>query len=47
MDNKLYCDFCGKTQDEVLILFEGPSSNICNDCIDVYVEIIMERKRKG
>ncbi len=29
----LRCSFCGKYENEVLRLFEGPNSNICNECI--------------
>ena len=29
----LRCSFCGKTEHEVIRMFEGPNSNICNECI--------------
>ena len=29
----LRCSFCGKTEHEVIRIFEGPNCNICNECI--------------
>jgi len=29
----LRCSFCGKTENEVIRIFEGPDCNICNECI--------------
>lgn len=29
----LRCSFCGKNEHEVIRMFEGPNSNICNECI--------------
>ena len=33
-DNEIRCSFCGKTQDEVTRLVEGPSVYICDNCIE-------------
>lgn len=33
MDTEICCSFCGKTQDEVVRLVEGPGVYICDDCI--------------
>ena len=40
-----YCSFCGKSQHEVLKLIAGPKVCICDECIDLSVEIIKEEKR--
>ena len=39
---KLYCSFCGKSQDEVKKLIAGPSVYICNECVDLCNDIIEE-----
>lgn len=41
-DKPLYCSFCGKSQDEVRRLIAGPSVFICNECIELCNEIIVE-----
>jgi len=33
-NKKIYCSFCGKSEDEVLKMVSGPSAFICNECID-------------
>ena len=33
-DNEICCSFCGKTQDEVTRLVEGPGVYICDTCIE-------------
>src|SRR5215475_2545914 len=38
-DDKLRCNFCGKSQSVVKKLIAGPSVNICNECIDICNEI--------
>ncbi len=43
-DNKLNCSFCGKTQDEVNKLIAGPSVYICNECVELCNEILMEEE---
>jgi ClpX C4-type zinc finger protein/glyoxalase superfamily protein len=39
----LYCSFCGKNQHEVKSLVAGPHVFICDECIDVCVDIIDEQ----
>lgn len=34
------CSFCGKTEDQVERLIEGSSAFICNDCVELCVEIL-------
>jgi hypothetical protein len=36
----LYCSFCGKSQHEVRKLIAGPSTFICDECIEGCVEIL-------
>ena len=36
---QLHCSFCGKTEDKVKKLIEGPGVYICNECVDLCYEI--------
>ena len=36
------CSFCGKPQHEVLKLIAGPGVFICERCIDVGIEVMLE-----
>jgi hypothetical protein len=36
----LYCSFCGKNQHQVKKLIAGPTVFICNECVQVCVDII-------
>jgi ATP-dependent Clp protease ATP-binding subunit ClpX len=38
----LRCSFCGKNQNEVRKLIAGPTVYICNECIDICIEIISD-----
>jgi len=38
----LYCSFCGKSQHEVKKLIAGPSVFICDECVDLCIDIIDE-----
>ena len=38
----LYCSFCGKSQHEVKKLIAGPSVFICDECVDLCNDIIVE-----
>jgi ATP-dependent Clp protease ATP-binding subunit ClpX len=38
----LYCSFCGKAQSEVKKLIAGPEAFICNECIELCVDVIKE-----
>ncbi len=44
MDGSLVCrcSFCGKTEDQVKRLIEGPSAYICNECVDLCVDLIQD-----
>jgi ATP-dependent Clp protease ATP-binding subunit ClpX len=41
-DTKLRCSFCGKSQDEVKRLIAGPTVYICDECIDLCNDIMLE-----
>ncbi|AZZ35388.1 ATP-dependent Clp protease ATP-binding subunit ClpX [Bdellovibrio sp. qaytius] len=45
-DAQLRCSFCGKGQKEVKKLIAGPSVYICDECIDLCMDIIDEEKDK-
>ena len=36
------CSFCGRTQDEVKRLIAGPNAFICNECVDICMNLIMD-----
>jgi hypothetical protein len=36
----LHCSFCGKSQHEVRKLIKGPTSFICDECVDICTEIV-------
>jgi ATP-dependent Clp protease ATP-binding subunit ClpX len=38
----LFCSFCGKSSDEVRKLIAGPTVFICNECVDMCIDIIAE-----
>lgn len=45
-DGSLRCSFCGKSQKEVKKLIAGPGVYICDECIDLCNDIIVEEKEK-
>jgi len=46
LNNSLRCSFCGKGQKEVKKLIAGPGVYICDECIDLCMDIIDEEKDK-
>lgn len=42
----LSCSFCGKSQKEVKKLIAGPGVYICDECIDLCNDIIVEEKER-
>lgn len=40
--NTLYCSFCGKSQHEVRKLIAGPTVYICNECVELCMDIVKE-----
>jgi ATP-dependent Clp protease ATP-binding subunit ClpX len=44
-DDVLYCNFCGRSQDTVLVLIWGPGGiHICDLCIDLCVPIVQKHR---
>ena len=43
--HNLNCSFCGKTQREVKKLIAGPGVYICDECVDLFNDIIAEEAR--
>lgn len=44
---KCFCDFCGKSQDEIPHLVAGPGNIfICNECVKTAAEVIAEAIEK-
>ena len=41
------CDFCGKSKEDVEKLIVGDNSSICNDCVDLCVNILKDEKIKS
>ena len=46
LNSNLRCSFCGKSQKEVKKLIAGPGVYICDECIDLCNDIIVEEKDK-
>ncbi len=46
LNSNLKCSFCGKSQKEVKKLIAGPGVYICDECIDLCTDIIVEEKEK-
>jgi ATP-dependent Clp protease ATP-binding subunit ClpX len=40
------CDFCGKSREAVEKLIVGDQASICNDCVDLCIDILKEEKTK-
>lgn len=39
-DNQERCSFCGKSRSQVKKLIQGPAANICNECVDLCIDIM-------
>ena len=44
--NILYCSFCGKSQHEVRKLIAGPTVFICDECVELCMDIIKEENKE-
>jgi ClpX C4-type zinc finger protein len=42
----LRCSFCNKTQNEVRKLIAGPRVHICEECVDLCIDLLKEELRK-
>ena len=45
-DTEIRCSFCGKTQDEVTQLVEGPGVYICDSCIEFCSDLLFDSDKK-
>ena len=45
--NTLYCSFCGKSQREVCKLVAGPTVFICDECVELCMDIVGEENNLG
>src|ERR687888_400843 len=45
--NTLYCSFCGKSQHEVRKLIAGPTVFICDECVELCMDIIDEEHKSS
>jgi ATP-dependent Clp protease ATP-binding subunit ClpX len=45
--NTLYCSFCGKSQHEVRKLIAGPTVFICDECVELCMDIIREETKNN
>ena len=45
--NTLYCSFCGKSQHEVKKLIAGPTVFICDECVELCMDIIREENKSA
>ena len=43
--NTLFCSFCGKSQHEVRKLIAGPTVFICDECVELCMDIIREENK--
>ena len=45
--NSLYCSFCGKSQHEVRKLIAGPTVFICDECVELCMDIMGEENKSS
>ncbi len=45
--DSLYCSFCGKSQKEVKKLIAGPTVFVCDECVELCMDIIKEDKKNN
>src|SRR5260370_16937594 len=45
--NTLYCSFCGKSQHEMRKLIAGPTVFICDECVELCMDIIHEENKSS
>ena len=43
----LYCSFCGKSQHEVRKLIAGPAVFVCDECVELCMDIIREEHKSS
>lgn len=42
--NPLYCSWCGKSDKQCLVLVAGPTVFICDECVELCVEVIAMKR---
>jgi ATP-dependent Clp protease ATP-binding subunit ClpX len=47
MSEMIYCSFCGKNQDEVDKMIAGAGVHICNECVDLCIDVMQEEDQKN
>jgi ATP-dependent Clp protease ATP-binding subunit ClpX len=45
--NTLYCSFCGKSQHEVRKLIAGPTVFVCDECVELCMDIVREEHKSS
>src|SRR5262245_63435714 len=45
--NTVFCSFCGKSQHELSRLIAGPTVHICNECVELCMDIIGEEDKSS
>ncbi|PNE10303.1 MAG: hypothetical protein CR217_15040 [Beijerinckiaceae bacterium] len=45
--NTFYCSFCGKSQHEVRKLIAGPTVFICDECVELCMDIFREENKSS
>ena len=45
--NILYCSFCGKSQHEVRKLIAGPTVFICDECVELCMDILKDDNKNN
>ena len=45
-DNQERCSFCGKSRSQVKKLIQGPAAHICNECVDLCIDITENENNK-
>src|SRR5215475_14963936 len=45
--NTVHCSFCGKSQHELRKLIAGPTVHICNECVELCMDIIGEENKSS
>ena len=43
-DKTCYCSFCGKSQHEVAQLIAGPGNFICDECVEMCMQIVLTHR---
>lgn len=43
----LYCSFCGKSEKDVLALIAGPTVFICDECVELCVAVVAEKRKEA